>query len=309
MGGRAILYMNGRLVDPGSEYWQRGGEKDILDTGGGKPLVENYNTSVDFRVACPGALGYRQKITSELRNMIREYGCHAIQLDQVACNDATNCFATSHDHRKPSTSWFRGTRELLQEIQYIGRAHDPGFFTWAEGCADRLGQYYEVNQGHGEESGWGLVGGFPEMFHYTFPEWLTTGSCLDTDKLCHTFIQGKPIDIHLHQLEEESFCRLVRDFVRVRSAFPGYYLRGRFVDTVAFEVVGEKVLAEGIKREDGGGLLVGIWNKDGQKKRVTLKSPFRGRHLRVVYPESMSRRFEGQVDLDLEGRVTVAIIE
>jgi len=230
MGGRVILYMNGRLIDPNTQYYARSGKNDICLNEEGNPYEEEYGTSVTFRIACPSAPGYRQQMQSELKKMITEWGCQAIQVDQVSCCPGNFCFSTTHEHPSPSTNFLKGLDKMMRGLSRTYRTLDAGFFCWAEGIHERFGQFYEVNQGHGEELTWTNGTSLPEQFKFTYPKYLITGISDEIPKLCFTFGQGKPFDFHLENLENKDYKKMATDFVAIRKAYPNYFLSGKFID-------------------------------------------------------------------------------
>ena len=235
MGGRAILYTNGRLVDPQSTFHTSGGSESLCLQEDGTPYTENYGTGVEFRIACPTCEDYHAKMASEVGRIAREFGAHAIQIDQISCNTGFLCFDSNHPHSTPATNFLPGVSAMLRRIRETHRAVDPDFFTWCEGCHERFGQYYDVNQGHGEEFTWQIGESTPEQFSYNYPDYIVTGICDTIQRLCYTFAQGKPFDCHLWTLDDPDLAALVKELVAVRRAHKDYFVHGTFRDCVGVD--------------------------------------------------------------------------
>lgn len=294
MGGHAILYTNGRLVDPASIFYkEKGGDKAICLQENGEPYVERYGTSVEFRIACPACESYREYLAEQIAKIAGDFHAHAIQIDQISCNPGYLCFDKSHPHPTPSTNFLPGVTAELAKIRETHKAIDPDFFTWCEGCHERYGQFYDVNQGHGEEFTWQIGESIPEQFKFNYPHYIVTGISDGIQKLCHTFAQGKPFDFHIKELDEPTFANLVKELVAVRKACPEYFLRGVFRDNVGIETSG-KTRAFVIHGENG--TLVNLWSPGlapDQRADASIKIPNADWPPQPVYPSDLSIRPNG----------------
>ena len=239
LGGRVILYTNGRLVDPDSVFAREGGGDRVCVDEHGQPHVERYFNSVAFRVACPACPEYGDYLAGQIGKLCGEYGADAVQVDQVSCNQALFCHDRRHPHLTPASNFLEPTDEMLRKIRRRHQGVDPDSFTWIEGCSERFGRYYDVSQGHGEGgAGWEILGPVPELFSYVYPDFLVTGSCNSIDQLCHTFAQGKPFDLGVDRLADPDYLALIRRLLAVRASYPDYFLRGIFRDDVGLDVAG-----------------------------------------------------------------------
>ena len=127
MGGRVILYTNGRLVDPDSDYYKNGGDRYVCLDEEGNPYIESYNTSANFNIACPECTEYRQYLAAQAGKIARDYGADAIQIDQIGCNYAYFCYDRSHPHPTPATNFLTGVRRDTYGSKKGSQKRKPGF--------------------------------------------------------------------------------------------------------------------------------------------------------------------------------------
>lgn len=313
MGGHPILYTNARLIDPATDFYKHGGGKEVMCVNeNGEPYIERYGTTPEFRMACPVCKAYQDKMVSEVGKIVYEFKPSAIQMDQVSCNYAFFCYNRSHPHPTPNTNFLPGLGELLQKIRQVHKPVDPDFFTWCEGCHERFGQYYDVNQGHGEEFTWQIGESTPEQFKYNYPDFIVTGICDGIQKLCHTYAQGKPFDFHLKQMNDLEFTDLAKQLVLVRKAYSDYFLHGVFRDNVGAEATGNARIFV-INSKDGRGKLVNVW-MPGTGLNVPVKSSIRvidrGSSYKVAYPSEVKVTENGDwLNLEWNGPVATLIFE
>ncbi len=256
MGGHAILYTNGRLIDPASTF-HKSGKSELCLKEDQQPWTENYGTGIEFRIACPTSEAYHEQLTGEIEKIARRYHAHAVQIDQISCNAGFPCFDSSHPHPTPYTNFLPGVEAMLRRIRQMHSEFDPEFFVWCEGCHERFGRFYDVNQGHGEEFTWQIGESTPEQFSYNYPDYIVTGISDTIQKLCYTFAQGKPFDFHLRALDDPQFAALVKQLVAVRKAHPEFFLRGTFRDCVGVEAsAGTRVF---LIKGPNDGVVVNVW--------------------------------------------------
>lgn len=296
MGGHVDVYTNGRSVDIDSDFVMlRDGAKSWVMHEDGGPQIDGWSVSPGRQV-CPFSKLYQDELLRWYKVIVEDYRAHGAQIDQVSCTPALFCFDKSHGHRSPSANFVVGMETLLRRLREYYRSKDPEFFVWAEGQHERYGQFYDVNQSHGEHQNWSAGESMPEQFHYTFPDYLCTGSSDTIDAMCHTFGQGKPFDIHLRHVFRTEFADLLRKFVQVRKAEPEYFLRGKFLDTVGVSVAGRDVKYWRIDRRDGGGTLVNLWGRGRgltERCEASIRMPEGARTVRAVYPSDLKMEASG----------------
>jgi len=312
-GGRVILYTNGRLVDPASHFFRKGGADCICLNRDLQPYLEQYGTPVLFNIACPDCQAYRDHFVGVIERLIRDYGAQGAQIDQISCTQGFFCYDPSHAHPTPATNFLPGVERLLGAVRARHRQLDAEFFTWIEGCHERFGQYYDVEQGHGEVgSNWNIGELVPEMFHYTFPRRIVTGLSENVQRLCHTYAQGKPFDLYLENLQDKEFRALLGEFLALRRAHPEYFLGGVFRDCVGMETTGS-VRAFQIDRAEGGGRLVNFWlpgASPAQACQALVKNPRLGWRVEALYPQNLKAAEQGDwLEVAWRGPVATLVLE
>lgn len=289
-GGRMVLYTNGRLVEPGTPFFdEMGGDKACAIDANGERYPEQYTRL--FYVACPLSPIYQWAMFDNFERMTKQYRAHAAQIDQVNCTPANFCYDASHGHPTPATNFLPGYDAMLSRIHRIYRAANPEFFVWVEGCHERFGRYFEVHQSHGEEGTWTAGESLPEQFIYTFPNLLTTGTCDSIEQLSHTYCEGKPFDFHIRRLmDTPGWPELFKKLVAARKSEPEYFLGGKFTDSVGLTVAPDTLRVFGIERRKHKGLLVNVWSKATDldaAAQATLANPQPKWKYRAVYPADL----------------------
>jgi uncharacterized protein DUF6259 len=314
LGGRLQLYTNFRLVDPDSDFYRAGGYQCLCLDERGEPLIENYGTPADFRVACPSCEAYADHLIGEVECMIRDYGARAMQTDQVSCNLCPFCFDERHPHSTPAANFLPGMEALLRRLREMHQRLDPEFYVWAEGCHERFGQYYDVHQGHGEDFSWAIGAPVPELFPYVYPDALVTGHAkTGFHGLCHSFVQGKPFDVSLRNLDDPAFAELLADAIAIRKAHPAHFLRGTFRDFVGVQC--EAPLRAFVLEGDGpAGRMVNLWLPGASPQQIShgrlrlLDAPPASPE--GIYPKDLQVRSEGdQLDCAWTGPVASILFD
>ncbi len=295
MGGHVDLYTNGRSVDIDSDLYRASGDTCFVKHEDGGPQIDGWGIT-PMRQACPFSRVYQDALLEQYRTIITEFHAHGAQIDQTSCTPAIFCFDESHGHRTPNTNWLTGTDTLLKRLRELYKSLDPEFFVWAEGANERFGQFYDVNQSHGESQDWSAGESCPEQFHYTFPDYLCTGLCNSIEEMCQTYGQGKPFDVNSRHLLKPDFRELLTKLIAVRRQEPEYFLRGRFMDTVGLTVSAADVKYWRIDRRDGPGMLVNLWGRgrsasDECEARILLPDGLP--KARAVFPSGLKLSTEG----------------
>lgn len=312
-GGKVILYTNGRLIDPSSHFFQEKGSKCICLNQDGEPYLEQYGNNVIFNIACPSCETYITQFEGVIQRLIEEYGVNGVQIDQISCTQGFPCYDLSHGHTTPTDNFLPGVERLLRRVRAKHKKLAPEFFSWIEGCNERFGQFYDVEQGHGEVGrNWNIGDLVPEMFHYTFPERIVTGLSNNVQALCHTFIQGKPFDFFIEKLEDPEFSIFLSEFLTVRRAHPEYLQHGIFRDNVGIETTGG-IRACLLERVDNNGVLINLWLPGADRtnqSRTFLKNPRPGWKKHLLYPTDLEVVEDGiWLTLSWSGPVASVIFE
>lgn len=280
MGGHVVLYMNGRIFSPGSRFGRRFDTSTACKDEQGRPYDEIWGPGVHYHINCPTQTEFHDELRGTIRRYITEYGAGAAQIDQISCNYGEFCFDKSHAHRTPASNFLPGVTQELMTLREAHKALDPDFFTWLEGCHERFGQYTDVEQGHGETYSWQIGESLPEQYQYCFKERIVTGLGKNLQQLCHSFLQGKPFDLPLGILSDETFGRVLRRFVALRRRYPEFYLTGRFMADEGVET-DRRTRAGVLLTRDGSRMLIALWRR-GCEQADEAQEAF----LRVLPPHS-----------------------
>lgn len=313
LGGRVILYTNGRLVDPDSVFSRQGGENCLCVDPAGQPYRERYFNTVNFGVACPSCTVYGDYLAEQIGKLCGDFGADAVQIDQISCNQALFCYDKRHAHTTPANNFLAPTDKMLQQIRKMHTSLNPDSFTWIEGCHERFGQYYDVSQGHGEGGpGWEILGPVAELFKYTYPDYIVTGTSSNVHQLCHTFAQGKPFDLDTKHLDDADFAALLRNLLTLRKSYPEYFLRGVFRDNVGLNVAGD-VKGYRLDHPDGDGMMVNLWLPGGGLKKqvkASLRLPASEFKFKQLYPAILDVQEDGNwLNITWEGPIAVLQFE
>jgi hypothetical protein len=128
-GGRTILYTQGQLIDPTTEFYKNKGHviasKDIW----GYEYREQYAFGAAgtflhlmrnkyFGVACPSAQGWLEQLISQYK-LIDGHGGQGIIFDQMGGRPPYICFDERHDHVKPSLAAGPGKVRNMQRLREL----------------------------------------------------------------------------------------------------------------------------------------------------------------------------------------------
>ncbi len=295
-GGHVVLYTNGRLIDPDTDWnAEHGGYRAYALNEELEPYPERYAGHL-FYVACPSVEIYQDALFDNFQRMLNLYGNNAAQIDQTSCTPANFYWNPAHQHRTPASNWIAPTERMLKRIHEYHRSKDPDFFVWGEGTNERFGQYYEVHEGHGEEGWWTAGDSLPEQYLYTYPDAIVTGISNDIQMMCHTYGQGKPFDFNIRHLSKPKFVWMLKRLIQIRKQESDYFLRGRFRDSVGVEASGDAVRWWRIDRRDGKGMLVNLLARGfdlRDRAEASLRLPADKGELRAIFPEDLRISREG----------------
>ena len=295
MGGHVILYANGRLYSLKSRLGQKYGDSIACKDENGVPYDEIWGPNEHFRICCPTETPFHDETCETIRRFIAEYGANAAQLDQISCNYGEFCYDKTHHHPTPASNFLPGVERELIEARKVHKALRDDFFVWAEGCHERFGQYYDVEQGHGETYSWQVGESLPEQFRYCRKDRIVTGLARNIHQLCHSMLQGKPFDITLASLQDSAFAAFLGDMIRLRRHYPQFYLTGRFMDTAGLQT-DRSTRCAGLLSQDGSQTAVGLWRRGSGLTDASctwLRLPAGSGAPECIYPADGSIRADG----------------
>ncbi|MGQ0434995.1 MAG: DUF6259 domain-containing protein, partial [Microthrixaceae bacterium] len=165
-GGRLVTYLNSRIFNRRSVYFDRLGMPWAAKQRNGAPWTERYGAE-SFGVMCPGAEGWRRLLADLAESVVRAYGTDVVYYDQLSAM-AVPCHDESHGHAGI------GDRNrqyvcLLEQAAAACRRADPDVAFSIEQASD-LYAPWALFQG---TLGVWLAGtrfAFPELYKFTFPE-------------------------------------------------------------------------------------------------------------------------------------------
>ncbi|MDR1539948.1 MAG: DUF6259 domain-containing protein [Clostridiales bacterium] len=293
-GGKASLYVNARLIDINGEFYQNGGKNAAVWDALGNECHESYDSGDVFAVSCPGSPEYASRMASVAGRIAGDYRADGMFEDQISCNLAPFCYNPAHGHARPSANFLPGVEKELKGMRVAHKDINPDFHTFAEGCHERFNQFYDVNQGHGEEFTWQIGEFLPEQFLYAFPDRIVTGHCADKRQLCHSMAQFKPLDVKESCYADGSTHAMIRDYVALRNKFKEFFLKGRFIDDEGFGCLSKHRVFATVA--DCGDICASVWAKgseDDDAHEALIKIPCGYAAERILYARDAGFKQEG----------------
>lgn len=200
----------------------------------GKPLAQ-YDAELGWFSMCPASDGWFEHQRQWIVDLIaKRWGMDGAYIDELAAAQAWPCYNLNHGHDDIG-DWGRGHVRILKAVAEGGRRHNPGFCVSIEGCGDVQGQYANLH----------LISGLctrPEVFHYTFPEYIlinglsNTGWKNPTETVGTAFINGDRFDARLGSAE-------IRTALALRQRIKRWLYPARFMDTLGLTPSTEAVQA------------------------------------------------------------------
>ena len=128
-----------------------------------------------------------------------------------------------------------------------------------------------------------------------YPDLIVTGLATNLQQLCHSYAQGKPLDVPLSMLDDADYAELLRRLVAVRKKHPVFFLNGRFIDSRGLTTTGD-LRVFGIEERGGDGLLVNVWlpgTEPGVPVETALRIDRPSLRPQCVYPDDLLVADEG----------------
>ena len=189
LGGRIILYANGQLIDPASEFYRTGPGREIaVKTPQGVPALRFYGFSGRgifakqygkraFATACPVCEAWH----AEMRRVVdlaASLGCDGIFLDQLGMESAL-CCDPAHGHPVPYFGIMNARSEMVRILQAY--AHEKGLSFGIENTSDVTCRYADyihsvwggnavTNPDYEAKGEKPFIRQDAELFRYLFPE-------------------------------------------------------------------------------------------------------------------------------------------
>ena len=284
-GGHAILYTQGRLIDPATEYYTQVGRRLAIKTVWGQPYHESYTfwgegTLLDiashkqFAIACPGCPEWRSLLVAQ-GQQVRELGASGVLFDQVGGQYPYPCFDPGHPHARPSHAFGEPQRQNLQALRQVLKEADSGYAIVVECLTDALAGYVDVTHGAwpgfqaGPES-------MPELFRYTFPRHILTDRMTEREDLTEAgfaFLNGLRFNVEIDaargsMARAPRLARFLRALTGLYRRYAPWLLEGTFVDGDGVSTDNPAVLVRANRGVDG--LAIVQWNPTEQPQAAAV---------------------------------------
>ena len=165
-GGFATFYINARLFDLESDFFEPVGRKMAIKDETGEILTEQYGP-VRFSLNCPSDEQWQKQLIDTAVFSAKAYGLRGIYLDQLGSAEPFACYDRTHSHGNIG-EYNQGYVRVLSEIKRQIQANNPDAFLMTENCGDIYGSYTWGNlTWNGAD-----YDEYYNMFKYTFPEYV-----------------------------------------------------------------------------------------------------------------------------------------
>lgn len=280
-GGHAILYTQGQLIDPSTEYYRKEGHRIVAKDIWGYEYRETYGGTGQgnvmrnkyFGVACPGANGWIEHLEWQL-GLVQGLGAQGIIFDQMGGIPPYICFARDHPHAKPSLAVGPYKVRNMKRLRQVMKARDPEFAFVIELGTDCYAGLVDIIHSHGIGF-WPEPEAFGEMLRYTFPEPLITnrgGGPYDRrTQLGHAFALGWRFDANLGDTRDPELGPFFKRLCALRNTYSDLLLDGRFVDNEGFLADNSRISAHAFVAGDR--MAVTLWNPGDAADRVKVLVP------------------------------------
>ena len=292
-GGHVILYYQGHLIDPNSDYYKSGKGKEIrLENIWGNPYVEQYTKAHRsdflagysrklFMLACPSCPEW-VSLMKEKEHWLAGLGADGVLYDQIGGLMPYICFNEKHPHPggNPARAMSVGQMNLVKELQDESKKISKEFAFMAENFTDIYSAFLDCIHACPNAPGQnGIFPGddqaatcWPEFLKYVFPEVYLTGRDFNSygkiRYINYLFLYGfvpemeiryreDIMDLYADKYREERLHSI--DVLGLRKKYLAYFSRGRYTDVLGItNPVPGKLLARGF--DCGDCTLVTLWN-------------------------------------------------
>lgn len=247
-GGKISFYINTRIFNHRSEFYETIGKKLAARSQDGNEYTEKYGKET-FSCMCLAEKKWTKILKDTILWLINDMGATGMYIDQVG-SFPRMCYNPEHEHTRPD-QWSLGYQQMLSELNNEAEG-DPFFIM--EGCGDTYSQYVGAQLVH---ASWGFYTpyGHPEIYKYTLPEIIHIDMVhpkpvpVDVDALglnpvqvsSKMFLLGTHFWLYDHVLEDPELWSFLEELFALRTEIQPQLRRLRFVDD-------EGVLCEFAKR-------------------------------------------------------------
>ena len=164
--GIATFYMNARIFDIHSDYFNTLGRKMAIKNYNGDMFHEKYG-EYEFTVSCPSDVTWQKYITDTAVWMVKSYNAKGVYLDQLGSAEPFPCYDSKHSH-KDIGEFAKGYLKILKDVKDRINKLNPDTFIMIENCGDIYGSYVWGNLTWNGE----VRDEFFNLYKYTFPEYV-----------------------------------------------------------------------------------------------------------------------------------------
>jgi hypothetical protein len=276
-GMHAILYLTGHLIDQGTPFYPERGHDIAAKSIWGTPYHEPYNfwgtgslirqlKPKWFAPACPGVEEWWELIRRQISECI-SLGADGVLIDQIGGMSPYPCFDAAHEHVSPALAAGPNKVTHMRALQDMVQEYDPGFIFATEHVTDVYGQFFDVLHSCGMGAS-PHAEGFPELFRYTFPEYVITNRDGGYDErnmaaaVRHACLYGLRFDMSVQRGRRTlrtmpRYAQTLAVCNTLRRRYSDSLLRGRFEDNEGFRVT-SGLVAKAFRGCQSVGLMV--WN-------------------------------------------------
>lgn len=323
-GKRTILYANGQLQERDTELWKAEGRHLAIvqrDGGTEQQTWHKFRNAPAYRfdLGCLASSRWGDRMLA-LALQANDLGADGILYDQLGMSGPMACYGAGHGHAAPAMVYTADRVAFFRRIADRMKKINPDFILMTEGLHDSVAD--TVSLFHGcvlgmftaarDETPARLRGdtvstAFPEMFHYTYPEVMSTvrvpTPMMDRAMVNYTCAYGLRYEIEsryapdVRYLREDRLpdpaeyeqviskpdlamlratppaeaTRYLKQAIEFQRANAGLLRQGRFVDDEGFALHGTGLVAKGFAAGDRLGVLV--WNPGAQAAAFTVDVP------------------------------------
>lgn len=247
-GGQAILYTQGRLLDPTTAYYAQIGRKIAARTSWGGEYKEYYSywgagtlhdamtgNLLDFSVACPSNPEWREQLCRQAES-VADLGPQGVLFDQEGGATHYLCYADNHPHRSPAEAWGRPRVDNFLAVRALLKERNPDLAVVSENLCDANAQLFDIL--HGGGAGFQPDrDSFPALFRTVFPEVILTNRIIGTEDMRaagFAFVHGFRFDVEIYGAAASfgaspDLASYVRRLSAVRRRLPDHLLNGRYL--------------------------------------------------------------------------------
>ncbi len=285
-GGRTILYTQGHLIDPATDFYRSKGQRMTARDIWGAEYRERYVQASQgtllkamyskwFAVACPSAPGWSDQLVSQF-DLVHSFGAQGMLFDQMGGQPPYMCFSDEHGHTRPSLASGPGKLANYRRLREAMKKQDPDFAFVVELLVDAYSGWVDIIHSYGA----GVYPGqdcFGELFRYTFPQAIITnrvpiGERIDSRQVYgHAFSLGLRFDASTGDGREAQVGQYLARLAALRTSYADLLLEGRFADNEGFVCSNNRVSAHSFVA--GNRMAVVLWNPGETAQQFQVLAP------------------------------------